>query len=317
VQTITVQLDEETIRYLTGLGPPGDVLAELARSTAASGTRPGRTEALVSDQREANTQMVRATIRAQELAAESDAGRDRAEASEQKLRAVAEFRELFIGILGHDLRTPVGSMTMAADLLLQGQRLDARDSATASLILRNGGRITRMITQLLDLTRARLGGGLPIDLKPINLADLLRHVVEEFDTAIHLDLRGDLAGTWDQDRLAEVLSNLVGNAIQYAAPRTEVVVAAWGEDETVIIEVTNQGDPIPLDVLPFIFEPFRRAKQHEKSSNGNLGLGLYIADQIVLAHGGTLEARSADRVTTFIVRLPRHAISIPPPSIRR
>ena len=113
-------------------------------------------------------------------------------------------------------------------------------------------------------------------------------------------------GTWDQDRLAEVLSNLAGNAIQYATLETAVTVRVLADGEAaVIVEVINQGDPIPADVLPFIFEPFRRARQRERSPSGNLGLGLYIAHQIVLAHGGTLDARSFDGTTTFAIRLPR------------
>ena len=116
-----------------------------------------------------------------------------------------------------------------------------------------------------------------------------------------------MTGSWDSDRLAEVLSNLVGNAVDYHAAETPVLLNAHAEGADVVVEVTNQGNPIPADVLPFIFEPFRRAKHEEKSKTGNLGLGLYIAQQIVLAHGGTLDVRSADYTTTFTMRLPRVA----------
>ena len=264
-------------------------------------------DTLAVDLREANAQMVRETIRAQELRDEAAAGRERAELSERQLRAVAEFREMFIGILGHDLRNPLGSIVMSAALLLRRGHLDEQDAATATRIINSSQRMTRMITQVLDLTRARLGGGLPIEPVPADLRKICRNVVEEFEKTIHLDAEGDLTGTWDEDRLAEVLSNLAGNAIEYAAPGTNPIIKAYADAGEVVVEISNQGPAIPPDVLPFIFAPFRRAKQHEKSATGNLGLGLYIAHQIVLAHGGTLDAHCGDGTTTFVMRLPRSA----------
>ena len=260
---------------------------------------------LAIDQREANEQMVHATIRAQELAEEARAATERAEETQRELRSVAEFREMFIGILGHDLRNPLGSIVVASTLLLRRKKLDEQDAQIVARIIRSSQRMTRMITQMLDLTRARLGGGLAIEPKPIDLRELCRNVVDEFDVTIQLDVDGDLTGTWDGDRLAEVLSNLAGNAVEYAAPATSVNVRAYGDAAQVVVEVSNQGDPIPADVLPFIFEPFRRAARRRKSPNGNLGLGLYIAQQVVFSHGGTLDVRSADGTTTFVMRLPR------------
>jgi signal transduction histidine kinase len=148
---------------------------------------------------------------------------------------------------------------------------------------------------------------LPIEPKPTDLREICRNVVDEFEAPIDLEVLGDVTGTWDPDRLAEVLSNLAGNAVEYATPGTAVVVEAREDGAEVVVEVRNQGHPIPADVLPFIFEPFRRAQQREKSKAGNLGLGLYIARQIVLSHGGTLDAHSVDGTTTFVMRLPRGA----------
>ena len=269
-----------------------------------SGERVG-VDTMIVDLREANEQMVGATIRAQELTVEADAAKERAEASEHELRRVAEFREMFIGILGHDLRNPLGSIVMFAALLLRRGHLEEQDAETVTRIIRSSQRMTRMITQLLDLTRARLGGGLPIEPKPTDLREVCRNVVEEFEAPIRLVVEGDVKGTWDQDRLAEVISNLAGNAIEYAAPGTVVIVKACAEGAEVVVEVSNEGAPIPADQLPFIFEPFRRAQQHEKSAAGNLGLGLYIARQVALSHGGTLEAHSAAGTTAFVMRLPR------------
>jgi PAS domain S-box-containing protein len=221
-------------------------------------------------------------------------------------RSLAEFREMFIGILGHDLRNPLGSIVMASALLLRRGHLDDQDAETAGRIIRSGQRMTRMIAQLLDLTRARIGGGLPIEPKPTDLSEICRNVIEELESPIHLEVEGDVTGIWDQDRLAEAVSNLAANAIAYAAPETTAIVKAHGEGAEVIVEVSNQGDPIPAELLPHIFEPFRQAREGQRST-GHLGLGLYIACQIVRAHGGTLEAQSAGGTTTFAMRLPRRA----------
>jgi phosphoserine phosphatase RsbU/P len=265
-------------------------------------------EQLIRDQCEANEGMVSATLRAQELTEEAEAAKERAEERERELRAVAEFRELFIGIVGHDLRNPLASITMCAGVLLGHGKLDEQDARTVERIANSSRRMARMITQLLDLTRARLGGGLPLETRPTDLRELCRNIVEEFEArTIQLEVEGDVTGTWDPDRLAEVLSNITGNAIEHAAPKTSIVVKAHADGADVVVEIRNQGEPIPEDVLPFIFEPFRRGQPHEKSKTGNLGLGLYIAHEVVRAHGGVLDARSEDGMTTFAMRLPRRA----------
>ena len=146
--------------------------------------------------------------------------------------------------------------------------------------------MNRMITQLLDFTRVRLGGGFPIDRVPGDLRDICEGIVQEFGSPIDLELEGDLTGSWDPDRLAEALSNITGNAIEHAAPGTPVVLRAHGVGAEVVVEISNQGTAIPDDVLPVIFEPFRRGKRAAPAA-GNLGLGLYIAKQIASAGGGT------------------------------
>lgn len=286
---------------------PDGLLADEREATDndLSGER-AHIDTLVVEQREANEHMVRATIRAQELTIEADEAKERAEESKRELVAVAEFREMFIAILGHDLRTPLSTIVMAAGLLLQRGHLDEQDGQTVARIIRSSQRMTTMIAQLLDLTRARLGGGLRIEPTPTDLGALCSNVVGEFEAPIELEVEGDMQGTWDDDRLAEAVSNLAGNAVKYAEPGTAVVIKARPEGDEVVVEVANRGTPIAADVLPFIFEPFRRAEQRKKSRTGSLGLGLYIADQIVIAHGGTLVARCADGTTTFVMRLPRH-----------
>jgi signal transduction histidine kinase len=271
-------------------------------------------DSLIDDQREANEQLVIATVRAQEAMDEADAAKRRAEDSERELRTVAEFREMFIGILGHDLRNPISSILMAAAVLLRRGHLDGKDAETAARIIRSSQRVTRMIAQLLDLTRARLGGGLPVELAPTDLREVCRDVVEEFEVPVQLEVEGDVTGSWDRDRLAQVLSNLVGNAIGHGAPGVAVTVKARADGAEVVLEVSNQGDPIPGHVLPSIFQPFRGARSRADPASGNLGLGLglYIVHQTVVAHGGTIEAHSAATTTTFSIRLPR----LPPPPWR-
>jgi PAS domain S-box-containing protein len=220
------------------------------------------------DLREANQQMVSATIRAQELTEEAEAATARATESERELREIGEFRDMFIGILGHDLRGPVAAINMTAANLLRRPHLDEQAKNHLARIITGSQRMIRMISQLLDLTRARLGGGFPLEPKPVDLREVCRNVVEEFEAPIHLEVEGDVTGNWDPDRLTEALSNIAGNAVEHAAPGTVVVVKAHAEGPEVVVEIINQGDPIPGDLLPFIFEPFRRASSGRSRQPG-------------------------------------------------
>ena len=261
---------------------------------------------LLSAQSTANEQLVIAGLTAQALTEEAEAARERAQAGERELQAVAEFREMFIGMLGHDLRNPLMGINMAAGLLLSHGQLDDHGTKTVARIVNSAQRMSKMITQLLDLTRARLGGGLRLEVRPTRLDEVCQAVIDEFAAgAIRLDVAGDVSGLWDASRLEEALSNLVGNAVAYAAAASVIVVRAYAAGEAVVAEVSNLGPPIPVEALPFIFEPFSRARPQEVSASGSLGLGLYIAQQIALAHGGALDAHSSSGTTTFTMRLPR------------
>src|SRR4051812_9728890 len=272
-----------------------------------TGEREGA-DLLSGDLREVNARMVAATLDAQEAA-------ERADDSASELRAVAELRELFIGILGHDLRGPLAAIGMSAGRLLRRGRLDEEDAKTTARIVRAQLRMSRMITQLLELTHARLGGGFIIQPQPADLRDLCGNACAELERAVELEMEGDLAGTWDPDRLAEVLSNLLGNAAEHSAPTAAVKLRARAQGAEGLIEGINEGPPIPAELLPHIFEPFRRGQHYKPSPAGNLGLGLYISRQIVLAHGGALTAHSAGGMTTFTVRLPR-ASAGPSPELK-
>jgi PAS domain S-box-containing protein len=234
---------------------------------------------------------------------------DRKRAEEEQRRA-GEFRERFIGIVSHDLRNPLGTIKMGVGRLAQAEDLPERLAKVVGRIGSAADRMTRMISDLLDFTRSRIGGGIPVALGEVNLRHLARHLIEELeighpDRAIELEAVGDFRGEWDADRITQVISNLAKNALDYGRPGAPVRIRLIDQERHVGIEVHNEGDPIPPDLLPHIFRLFTRGRPQEPGSG--LGLGLYIARKIVEAHGGTLSARSTrEEGTTFLVELPRH-----------
>jgi signal transduction histidine kinase len=173
-------------------------------------------------------------------------------------------------------------------------------------------RMTRMVNALLDFARSREGVGIPIERKAMDLGALCREVLDELSVAYPnretvLEVDRPALGAWDKDRLAQVVSNLVANAIQYGDDRA-VRVRVTGSESTVCLEVQNWGQVISPDDLAFLFDPFRSAQPPERRRSQNLGLGLYIVREVVLAHGGSVDARSSEAEgTVFAVRLPRNA----------
>jgi PAS domain S-box-containing protein len=219
------------------------------------------------------------------------------------------FRELFIGMLGHDLRSPLSSVVTGACVLRRAGDLNATQERTVERLERAGERMGRMVEQMLDFARSRLGGGIPVVCRPTSMHDLVRAIVAEVQpeqgpSRIDLELEGDGEGEWDPDRLGQVVANLVGNALTHGAQDGRVSVRVRGEPGSVTLQVHNDGPPIPENLLPVMFDPFRRAEVNGRGQG--LGLGLYIAKQIVHAHGGALTVESsADAGTTFTVTLPR------------
>jgi signal transduction histidine kinase len=227
---------------------------------------------------------------------------------ERQLRGAGRFREEFIGVVGHDLRSPLSAIRTGAQLLRKRAQLEPRDIAVVERITLSADRMSRMIDELMDFARGRLGGGIPIRRTPVDLHALCEDVVEEARTAhgrtVHVELSGNPRGQWDSDRLAQLISNLVGNAIQHSPATSAVTVIARDEQEYAVVEVRNAGAPIPAGQLEHIFEPFHRGEEAKPSTG--LGLGLYIVERIVRAHGGTITVTSTrDEGTTFAVRLPR------------
>jgi signal transduction histidine kinase len=224
------------------------------------------------------------------------------------------FRDQTLGILGHDLRNPLGGIVMGATMLVNAEELSDRSVRVAARVLNSANRMNRMISDLLDLTRTRFGDAIPIERAPVDLEPLFRQVIAEFDGlsagSLTIKIEGDMKGEWDGDRMTQVFSNLVGNAIQHGAPGKPIRLSARGSRDEVRVEVHNSGPPIPERALPTIFDPVLREAQNQK--HGGLGLGLYISSQLVIAHGGTLKVTSTKAGgTTFTARMPRH---VPAPS---
>lgn len=219
----------------------------------------------------------------------------------------AHLAELYLGVIGHDLRNPLAAISNAAVLLGQDLSSDKRGSITQRL-LGSVRRMTGMLDEILDVTRARLGGGLQVQPAPRDIAEMCRQVTQELELAnegrtVSFESTGDLNGTFDYDRMSQALSNVVSNALQHGAQDTPVDVRATSTIDRIVLEVHNSGPSISPERMKVIFDPFARGKSAGMPSQG-LGLGLYITDQIVRAHGGTT-AVTSNGGTTFTITLPR------------
>ena len=229
-------------------------------------------------------------------------------------------KEAFLAILGHDLRLPLGAIYTSAAFLLETSELQDAERALLTRIAGSATRSVGMVGALLDFTRSRLGAGIPVVRRDVELAKLLHDVVGEVasahpDRTIRLDAHGPVTGFWDVERLGQALGNLVGNAVQHGDPGHAVTVTLSVEDDDAIIAVHN-GGVIPAAQLDGIFNPMRTRltpatpmpsiAPEARGPTGSLGLGLYIAERIIGAHEGRLDVTSAENEgTTFTVRLPR------------
>lgn len=220
----------------------------------------------------------------------------------------AKYRDRFLGMLGHDLRNPLNSIALGAASLAEAAGLDDKQRETVSRIMGSVRRLDRMVSDVLDFARGRLGSTMPIDLRATELPPLLREIADEVQSAnpgftIDLDATGELAGQWDAERLKQAVSNLLVNAIQHGSGK-KVGLRARSDGEFVLLEVCNDGAPIPRELLGTIFDPLVHGRNSDQNRTG-LGLGLFIVNEIVLAHRGTIAVTSsADEGTTFSVRLP-------------
>ena len=223
-------------------------------------------------------------------------------------------KEMFLAILGHDLRTPLGAIEMSSKFMLETGELREPHLTLAQRIAAASTRATNMVGDLLDFTRSRLGGGIPIERAPTSMGRLVHDVVDEIaavhpERRIEVDTRGAERGNWDAARIAQALANLIGNAVQHGDEGSPVRVQIRGGDEEVAIAVHNDGPAIPSDRLNGIFNPMKvreRTSDSAAGPSGSLGMGLFIAERIVHAHRGRIDVESAaGRGTTFTVHLPR------------
>lgn len=225
----------------------------------------------------------------------------------------AQLRETFMGVLGHDLRNPLAAILMGAKLLLRRSDVTPELRPVLERIVSSGERASRMVSQLLDLTRVRVGTGIELRRDRVELPALLRDVAGELEGVhkrrVEVDVAPDLRIECDPDRLAQVVSNLLGNALTHGAPETPVRVEAvrietGRTDGSVRIAVVNGGGPIPPEVARSLFDPFVRGTEGGRPRSEGLGLGLYISDQIVRAHGGSLVLQQPDGEIAFVITLP-------------
>lgn len=228
-------------------------------------------------------------------------------------QAVETTRKTVLGVLGHDLRTPLGAVTLGADLLRQTEELGVRGQRIITQISISAQSANLMVNDLLDLARCNLGNGIPIRLERTDLSSVCQAVVNELTTAhpnaqIIFTDSGRLAGQYDPSRIAQVFSNLIGNAVRHGKSRSPIKISLSGDGTTACFYVQNFGEPIPPNALASLFDPNRRFSKYSQAEQGpssGLGLGLFIAAQIVEGHGGKIEVESSrEEGTIFRVYLP-------------
>jgi signal transduction histidine kinase len=239
-------------------------------------------------------------------------------------RRVDQSRDLFLAILGHDLRNPLNSISMSALMPRpppgrpNADTADAGPASFAAQIVNHAQGMARMIADLLDYTRTRLGAGMPVSPAPMDLGALGRELFDQFRAAhpereLRYQADGDLRGDWDADRLRQAVSNLLGNAVQHGAADAPIDLRLDGTaPDAVVVVVHNGGPPIPPGELPRIFDPLVRGSsaQHPKVNRpGSIGLGLYIAREVARSHGGGIDVTSSAAAgTAFTVTLPRRRV---------
>jgi PAS domain S-box-containing protein len=237
--------------------------------------------------------------------------------AEEALREEATFRERFLGVVAHDLRSPLAAVALSASSLLRQGDAPALWMRTLSRIAHATDRMGRMVGNLMDLVRSRAGGGIGITRKPIDLASVVREVADELEAShpgrhIEVSVEGNTRAELDADRMADVVSNLASNALAYSPSESPVEVDVSGRDGELALTVHNAGTPIPPKTLKTIFTPFKRGAPPGGGAPAmrGLGLGLFIVGEITRAHGGTVAVSStAEQGTTFTVRLPRAGAS--------
>jgi signal transduction histidine kinase len=233
---------------------------------------------------------------------------------------VKQSENMFLAILGHDLRNPLGTVITGATFVMRATDIPSKYVLAATRIFNSGQRMSKLIGDLIDFTRTHLGSGIPIKPKRMNLAEVCMNVVEELRTShperiidFSTFAREDVFA--DDDRLAQVLSNLIGNALQYGARHEPIGVSISSTEQEVSVAVNNKGPVIPAAKLGSVFDPLVRLAATENLDDvreTSLGIGMFIAREIVSAHNGSIAVESNEREgTTFRITVPRR---LPPRS---
>jgi signal transduction histidine kinase len=223
-------------------------------------------------------------------------------------------RDLFLAALGHDLRTPLGTILMSANIVLTSATLNEQYRVALKRILNSGTRMKEMVNDLLDFTITRMNGRLKIAPMAVDLGVLARRIADEIkgfhpENEFQVLVEGDLRGNWDEVRLGQLIANLLLNAVQHGTGNAPITITVQDEADQVRLVVHNAGKPISAELLPGIFEPLKRGNREEEDAAAppNLGLGLYIVREIVLGHGGSIHVTSTEQEgTAFTVQLPRY-----------
>lgn len=226
-------------------------------------------------------------------------------------------REYFLGILGHDLRNPLSSATLLAYLLAESTTLDPQCRQIALTMRSSLDAMNHLIRDIIDFTGARMGARMEVHPKPMDLLPLCHEVLAEMRTIhpartlIFSASDAEITGGWDNARLRQLISNLLGNAVQHGSAATPVTLTVTSVDHQVFLAVHNFGTPIPDGEIGVIFDPMKRHRAaagptEHATPPGSVGLGLYIAREVATAHGGAITVASAGDETTFTVQLPRH-----------
>lgn len=242
---------------------------------------------------------------------------DDLEKSENALADATEsgrLREQFIAVLGHDLRTPLSAIRMSADLL-EVKLEDKRERRLASAIRKSSQRMTALIEDVLDFARGRLGGGIPVkralvdDLESVFHSIIAEIHASEPDAQINLSMLIPAGIYCDPARMGQLLSNLVSNAVKHGAQDLPIEVSARTDGSDLLLSVANQGACIPEALMPLLFQPFKRSEGGKRGEG--LGLGLYIASQIMEGHQGTISVSSSpEQGTCFVARFPARLVQI-------
>ena len=235
-------------------------------------------------------------------------------------RSVDRAKDMLLGILSHDLRSPIAAARMSAQLAVNIGPLNERQTMLLTQVIESAERANKIVASLLDITASRLGSGLPIIKGQMDMGFVGNQLIEETrtmhpDRVINLDVSGDTEGQWDKPRIGQVFSNLLGNAMQYGFKDVPVDVKIRGSQDYVVVSVHNGGVPIPKGSVGRLFDALARGDAADHGNNNrqmNLGLGLYITNEIVSAHGGEIDVASSERDgTTFTARFPRaHAVDL-------